>query len=118
MSGDTDQGTTTRMLFLGEHSLAEGLRLIGFETHPDATPSDLERVCRTLIRERASAFVLVDDRLMQSGTPALRQVLDEGGRIVVMALPPLAGPVRLTSRVAERLQALFGPATLDPQERQ
>ncbi|AGA90278.1 hypothetical protein Thimo_1489 [Thioflavicoccus mobilis 8321] len=117
MSGDTDQGSTTRMIFCGENSLAEGLRLIGFETHPDPAPADLERILRGLIRERANAFVLVDDRLMQSRTPALRQVLDEGGRIVVMAIPPLAGPVRLTSWVADRLQALFGPSTLDTQER-
>jgi hypothetical protein len=39
-------------------------------------------------------------------------VLDEGGRIVVIALPPLAAPPRLSSSVADRLAAMFGSASL------
>lgn len=116
MTFEPDQTLATRLIFLGQESLADGLRLIGFECHPDPAPGDVERILRELIRERESAFVLVDDQLMQSRIPALHQVLDEGGRIVVIAIPRLQGPPRLTSQVAERLQALFGPTALEARE--
>jgi vacuolar-type H+-ATPase subunit F/Vma7 len=102
----------TRMLFLGEDSLADGFRLIGFETHPSPSLEDTERIFRDLQRERANAFVIVDDDLMEADIPALQQVRAEGGRIVVIAIPPLAGPPRLASKVAERLATMFGNASM------
>lgn len=104
--------STARMLFLGDDSLADGFRLIGFETHPNPSPEDVDRILRDLQRERAHAFVVVDDAVMQTEAPALRQVLGEGGRIVVVAVPGLAGPPRLSSTVAERLALMFGSANL------
>jgi len=105
---DTSQPTQTRLLFLGDDGLADGFRLIGFEVHADPKPDDVERVLRELQREREHAFVIVDDPVMRAGIPALKQVLDEGGRIVVIAVPPLAAPPRLSSSVADRLAAMFG----------
>lgn len=104
------------MLFLGDDSLADGFRLIGFETFPNPDPAVVERVFRELIRTQAKAFAIVDDRVMGQDIPALAQVRREGGRIVVVAIPPLKEPPRLTSEVAQRLQALFGTSTLTSRE--
>jgi len=109
---DTPQPGQTRMLFLGDDGLADGFRLIGFETHANPSPQDVERVLRALQREREHAFVIVDDAVMQADIPALQQLLDEGGRIVVIAIPPLAAPPRLSSSVAGRLAAMFGGTNL------
>jgi len=111
-SPETSPPSQTRMLFLGDDGVADGFRLIGFEVHANPKPQDVDLVLRDLQRERAHAFVIVDDAIMQAEIPALRQVLDEGGRIVVIALPPLAAPPRLTSSVADRLAAMFGSASL------
>jgi vacuolar-type H+-ATPase subunit F/Vma7 len=100
------------MLFLGDESLAVGFRLIGFETYPDPAPEDVDRIFRELKRGRANAFVIVDDRIMQAGIPALKEVRDEGGRIVVAAVPPLKAPPKLASDVADRLQAMFGSSNI------
>jgi len=112
MDTQTDQGHPTRMLFLGEESLADGFRLIGFEAHPDPTPEEVERILRALERNRERAFVVVDDAVMRDGTPVLGQVRREGGRIVVIAVPRLTAPLQLSSDVAQRLTKLFGAATL------
>ena len=104
----------TRMLFLGDERLADGFRLIGFETYPDPAVQDVERVLRDLLRQQEVALVVVDDALMGEKIPSLRQVLDEGGRIVVIAVPALNAPPKLTSAVAERLSVLFGAAALEP----
>lgn len=99
------------MLFLGDDSLADGFRLIGFETVPNPDPEDVERLFRELIRGRESAFVIVDDRVMQSDAQSLHEVRQEGGRIVVVSVPMLRDdPPRLASDVAARLQAMFGSA--------
>ncbi|MBK1723590.1 V-type ATP synthase subunit F [Thiocystis violacea] len=109
-----DQAQPTRMLFLGDDQLADGFRLIGFETHPSPSIEEVEQVLRDLLRQREKAFVIVDDALMGANIPSLRRVLDEGGRIVVIAVPTLSAQPKLASDVAQRLSALFGAATLEP----
>lgn len=104
----SDAGNLQRLLFLGNDGLADGFRLIGFETHVNPRPEEVERLLRELVRDRDHALVIVEDALMQADIPTLRQVRREGGRIVVVAVPPLSGPPRLTSDVAARLAAMFG----------
>ena len=106
-----DQGRT-RMLFLGDDSLADGFRLIGFETYSNPSPDEVDQVLRELQRDREHAFVVVDERLMQAEIPTLEQVRAEGGRIVVIAVPPLAAPPKLSSDVSARLKAMFGTASM------
>lgn len=103
---------TTRMLFLGAASLADGFRLIGFETHPDPSAEEVDLVFRALRTSRERAFVIVDEAVMRSGAANLARVRREGGRIVVVSVPPLAGPVELESEVAARLAAMFGSSNL------
>ncbi len=102
----------TRMLFLGEESLADGFRLIGFEAYPNPTPGEVDRILRELLRDREKAFVVVDDALMQDEIPQLKRVRREGGRILVVAVPQLNAPTVLASEVAQRLASLFGVAKL------
>ncbi|MBK5929595.1 ATPase [Halochromatium salexigens] len=100
------------MLFLGDDSLAEGFSVIGFETYPNPEPSAVDRVFRDLLSARDQAFVIVDDAVMQMEVEHLKRVRREGGRIVVVAVPPLSAPPRLGSEVAERLASMFGGANL------
>lgn len=103
-----DLGHATRLLFLGNDGLADGFRLIGFETHVNPRPEEVERLLRELVRNRDHALMIVEDALMHADVPTLQQVRREGGRIVVVAVPPLSGPPRLASDVAARLAAMFG----------
>jgi vacuolar-type H+-ATPase subunit F/Vma7 len=108
MSEPQDVLPATRMLFLGDDSLADGFRLIGFETHSNPTPEQVDLLFRDLRRSGDKAFVIVDDVVMASEAGNLKRVRDEGGRIVVVSVPGLAGPPQLASEVAERLAAMFG----------
>jgi len=113
MSETSDTLPPTRMLFLGDDSLADGFRLIGFETHPNPTPDEVDQVFRELRRSNDKAFVIVDDAVMRSEAGNLKRVRDEGGRIVVVSVPGLAAdPPRLASEVADRLAAMFGNSSL------
>jgi vacuolar-type H+-ATPase subunit F/Vma7 len=102
------------MLFLGEESLADGFRLIGFETVANPLADEVDQIFRDLVRNREKAFVVVDDAVMGLGAPNLKRVRKEGGRIVVIAVPALSAPTILASEVAERLAALFGSTALGP----
>ena len=110
MTSAHESGRPTRMLFLGEEGLADGFRLIGFETHPSPTAEEADRVFRDLSRNREKAFVVVDDRLLHADLPHLQKVRREGGRILVISVPPLNAPAALSSEVADRLNALCGTA--------
>ncbi len=52
-----------------------------------------------------------DQRLMQANIPSLRHIRREGGRILLIAVPPLRTPDDLASEVAERVRTLFGNST-------
>lgn len=101
------------MLFLGDDSLVDGFRLIGFEAIANPDAAAIEKLFRRMRRERERAFVIVDDRLMQADIPSLQQVRNEGGHIVVVSIPPLNEPPQLSSEVADRLTRMFGQATLN-----
>lgn len=101
----------SRLLFLGEDSLCDGFRLIGFETLSNPSDQEVETLLAHLIREREQAFVIVDQRLMQANIPSLRHIRREGGRILLIAVPPLRTPDDLASEVAERVRTLFGNST-------
>lgn len=100
----------TRMLFLGDESLADGFRLIGFETYPDPEPAVVDQIFTDLIRRGDKAFAIVDEALMRAKIPGLERVRSEGGRVVVAAVPRLREKPRLASDVADRLDAMFGKA--------
>lgn len=110
MASDINLGQVTRMLFLGEESLADGFRMIGFETHPDPSHEAVDQLFQDLIRRGDKAFAIVEETLMQAKIPGLERVRAEGGRIVVTAVPRLKGPHHLASDVADRLDAMFGKA--------
>jgi vacuolar-type H+-ATPase subunit F/Vma7 len=117
VTAEAPQGRVTRLLFMGSHSLADGFRLIGFETVVDPEPAQVNRILRDLSRGRESAFVVVDDAIMDWDVPMLSQLRREGGRIIVISLPPLNSmPPQLTSDVAARLQRLFGAGSLSTGE--
>ena len=98
----------TRMIFMGDDSLGDGFRLIGFEVYPNPSGNEVERTLRELAGARQSALVVVDQKIMRSDIPTLGQLRREGGRIVVTAVPPLSDPESLSSEVMGQLQSLFG----------
>ncbi len=102
METPSEPGRPTRMLFLGEESLADGFCLIGFETYPDPAPEEVDRILRDLRRNQERAFVIVDDAVMRAEIPNLKQVRREGGRIVVIAVPAVRAP-RRCSRARSRI---------------
>ncbi|KAA6184959.1 ATPase [Thiohalocapsa marina] len=112
MAEPTDSAPATRMLFLGDDSLADGFRLIGFETHPNPPPDAVDRIFGDLRRSRDKAFVVIDEAVMAMEVTNLRRVRQEGGRIVVIAVPALADPPQLSSEVADRLATMFGSSNL------
>jgi len=84
----------------------------------DPEPAQVNRILRDLDRGRENAFVILDDEIMEWEIPMLSQLRHEGGRIIVISLPPLATlPPRLTSDVAVRLQNLFGAGSLSTEEK-
>lgn len=115
-NGDAPNTHKTRMLFLGDSTLGDGFRLIGFESLNNPSEEQVERVFRELINSRQNAFVLLDESIPRAGIPSLKQVLAEGGRVVVTTIPPLTAPGELSREVAEQLRAMFGSSTMTKQD--
>lgn len=102
----------SRLLVLGSAGLAEGFRLIGAEVHADADSAMVESVLEQLARSGDEALVLLESHLAHAGGPWLNRLRNEGGRIVVTELPPLAAPHDYAPAVDEVVRAVLGTEAL------
>ncbi|MEW7978456.1 MAG: ATPase [gamma proteobacterium symbiont of Phacoides pectinatus] len=98
----------TRMLFLGDATLTDGFRLIGFETRADPTEEELEEILHQLVTDRQNAFVVLDHRLSTSSAPLLARVRAEGGRIIITEVPPLDAPEQFHCKIDDEVRSLLG----------
>jgi vacuolar-type H+-ATPase subunit F/Vma7 len=98
----------TRQLFLGEAGLATGFSLAGFEVFPDADIAQLDALLAELIGERTHAFVVIDQALASADSKRLRQVREEGGRILLTQVPRLTEPDNMHSAIDDHIQLLLG----------
>lgn len=101
-----------RLVVLGSAGLAEGFRLVGAEVHADADPATVETVLGQLVRDGDEALVLLETGLAHAGGPWLNRLRNEGGRIVITELPPLAAPHDYAPAVDEVVRAVLGPEAL------
>jgi vacuolar-type H+-ATPase subunit F/Vma7 len=103
----------TRLIALGSTALVEGFALIGFETYADATPDALESVLKDLVRTQEKAVIVLEQVLARSDTTLLTQVRAEGGRIVIVEIPPLQAPADHHTAVDDLVRRVLGPSVLE-----
>jgi vacuolar-type H+-ATPase subunit F/Vma7 len=97
-----------RNIFVGGHALADGFRLIGFETLTDPDQQGLDRLLGELQREKQRALLIIEHSVSQSGSKLLDQIRSEGGRIVLSEIPSLYDPDNFQSDLDEQLKKLTG----------
>lgn len=100
--------TTTRQLFLGDANLATGFRLAGFEIFPDADIQQVDTLLAELLAQRTPAFVVLDQQLAMQDSKRLRQVRNEGGRILLTQVPRLTEPDKMYSEIDDHIRQLLG----------
>ncbi len=108
MSKKTRDKPTTRLLFLGDTTLADGFRLIGFETWVEPTAEQLEQTLQQLIEGRCSALVILDSQTAQLPSRSLQQLRREGGRVIISEVPLLNAPLDQPNLLDQRIRTLFG----------
>lgn len=101
-----------RLVVLGSAGLTDGFSLIGAEVYPDADPAKVEEVLGQLVQAQGEALVLLESALAHVGGPVLNRLRNEGGRIVVTEIPPLAAPQDYAPAVDEVVRAVLGPEAL------
>lgn len=113
MKGAADNpGHGARLVVLGSAGLTDGFGLIGAEVYADADHGTVEQVLAELVAARAEALVLLEGDLAHGSGEWLARLRNEGGRIVVTELPPLAAPQDYAPAVDEVVRAVLGPEAL------
>jgi vacuolar-type H+-ATPase subunit F/Vma7 len=100
------------LVVLGSAGLTEGFSLIGAEIYADADPAKVEEVLGQIVKSGDQALVLLETHLAHAGGHWLNRLRNEGGRIVVTELPPLAAPHDYAPAVDEVVRAVLGPEAL------
>lgn len=101
------------MIAIGPADLVQGFKLIGFETVPDASPEDLERLLGELLDAGQQALVLVETSLSHGDSAVLRRVRTKSARIVLAELPQLGAPREYRSPVEHQIAKVLGPSVLE-----
>jgi vacuolar-type H+-ATPase subunit F/Vma7 len=101
-----------RLIVFASAELTDGFSLIGAEVHPDADPARVEEVLARLVNDGSTALVLLESRLSRPAGLWLSRLREQGGRIVVTELPPLAAPHDFAPAVDEVVRAVLGPEAL------
>lgn len=112
MAAATESSKPARLIVLGSAGLAGGFGLIGAEVHPDADAAQLERVLEDLAKSGDAALVLLETYLAHGHGAWLEQLRNEGGRIVITELPPLAAPQEYAPAVDGVVRAVLGAEAL------
>jgi len=102
-----DESGVTRMIFMGEAELAVGFKLIGFEVWVDPAEEEMDRILKQLVEQREKAFVVLGRQWARMESEALRGVREEGGRIVITAVPPLHDFEHFHCQIDARINAMF-----------
>lgn len=105
-----------RMIALGSAALMEGFALIGFETHVDPAPEEVDGLMRDLLRTQQAALVVIEQQLTARPGRHLLRAQNEGGRIVITEIPELRQPENYHSRVETLVQQALGAGTLETEE--
>lgn len=105
-----------RMIALGGAALMEGFALIGFETHVNPAPEDIEKLMHELLRTQQAALVVIEQSLARSPGRHMMRAQNEGGRIVITEIPELTVPEDYHSRVETLVQQVLGAAALEGKE--
>ncbi|MGD8912764.1 MAG: V-type ATP synthase subunit F [Candidatus Thiodiazotropha sp.] len=103
--------TTThkvRNIFVGSHALTDGFRLIGFETLIDPDERELDQLLSELQRERQRTLLIIEQSINHIGSKLLKQIRQEGGRIVLTEVPSLRTPDDFHSELDAQLKKLTG----------
>lgn len=103
----------TRMIAIGPADLVQGFKLIGFETVPDASPEDMDRLLNELLDTRQRALVLLETNLSRSDSAVLHRVRTRSARIVLAELPQLGTPREYRSPVEHQIARVLGPGILE-----
>jgi vacuolar-type H+-ATPase subunit F/Vma7 len=106
--------SSARLVVLGSAGLAEGFSLIGAEVYSDADSAKVEEVLAQLVKSGDEALVLLETHLAHAGGHWLNRLRNEGGRIVVTELPPLAAPYDYAPAVDDVVRAVLGTEALGP----
>ena len=108
MKTSAEKESGTRLIFLGDASLTDGFRLIGFETWDNPSAEFVTRLITDLVEKNRNAFIVIDQKLAESDIPVLDRVRNEGGRIVIASVPPLNEPWHYQSKIDMQIQTLLG----------
>lgn len=98
----------TRLLFIGGPALTDGFRLVGFQTLTDPEVEQIDRLIETLLETRQNAFMVIEQSAEALQSKMLRQVRQEGGRIVISEVPSLQDPTCFHCELDKQIERLMG----------
>ena len=104
-----------RIVAFGSAALMDGFALLGIQTHADPAASEIEDYLDGLVRARERALVFMQQDLAQADIPAVRQLRQQGGSILICEIPGLQAGGDYRPQVDQLIRRVLGPSVLEKQ---
>lgn len=110
-----------RYLVMGSKALTDGFALLGFETFPNATTSQVEEVLMGLLKHQEKALIFLESTLTHKPgsnspeeiLPALSRIRREAAWVVLTEIPALNSPETYRPSVEDLVARVLGDSVLD-----
>jgi len=103
----------TRMIAMGNRPLMEGFSLLGFETWPNASSEDLDKLLIELLKADQKALLLLETHLSQSQSSVLSKVRTHGGKVLVTEIPAINAAHEFHPFVEDLVVQILGKNALE-----
>jgi len=108
-----------RYLIMGRKALTEGFGLLGFETFPEATTEQVEKVLLELLKRQEKALVIIENTLTHPPSspnetlPVVARVRREAAWLILSEIPPINQPETYRSSVETLVTRVLGESVLE-----
>jgi vacuolar-type H+-ATPase subunit F/Vma7 len=97
----------TRMIAIGSEAVVTGFSMIGFESVADPEPDEVRELVEQLEHTHQRAFLIIEQYMAQKLKKLLHPLQQEGGDILIMEVPAINEPEKLTSWLSSRIEKKY-----------
>lgn len=102
-----------RQLAFGNSELMDGFALLGIETYPDISISQIEKILTQLVHNKERALIYIQQDLAQAEMTILDQIRSEGGNILISEIPDILSADGYQAPVDRLIARVLGTSAVE-----
>ena len=104
-----------KIIAVGDSALMDGFALLGIKTYADQSADFINAMLKELDRNHETALVFIQQDSLNARIPAVQQLRNQGGRILICEIPGLQDVQDYKPEVEKLICRVMGAAVMEHQ---